>query len=150
VDASFPIISTSIVANLSKDTIDRAKGESVTVTGQINPGIANVPITVTFVKPDGSSVDRVVTASEEGGFIVSRTLDTVGNWTVTAWFSGAEYPSHTYTSAYSADLPLKVVDLQKPPSEEGIPREYVYAGVAILVMVIIVIAGYAYIRRGKK
>jgi outer membrane protein assembly factor BamB len=150
VDASFPIIPTSIVANLSKDTIDRAKGESVTVTGQIKPGIAGVFITVTFVKPDGSSVERVVTASEDGSFIVSRTLDTVGNWTVTAWFSGAEYPSHAYTCSYSTNLPLTVVESQKPPPEEGTSREYVYAGAAILVMVMVVIAGYTYIKRGKK
>ena len=97
VDASFPIISTSIVANLSKDTISRTKAESVTVTGQIKPGIANALITVTFVKPDGTTVDRAVTANEKGAFTVSYTPDTVGNWTITAWYSGAESPSHAYT-----------------------------------------------------
>ena len=150
VDASFPIISTSIVANLSKDTINLTKAESVTVTGQIKPGIANAPITVTLVKPDGATVNLNVTANEEGNFTASYTPETVGNWTITAWYSGAEYPSHAYAHAYSADLPLKVVESQQPPPEEGIPVEYVYAGVAIVVIVIIAIAGYAYMKRRRK
>jgi len=151
VDASFPIISTSIVANLSRDTVDRTKGESVAVTGQIKPGIANAHMTVTFVKPGGTTVDLKVTANEEGVFTASLTPDTVGNWTVTAWYSGAEYPSRAYTNAYSADLPLKVVESQQPPPpEEGLLMEYVYAGVAIVVIVIIAIAGYAYMKSCKK
>ena len=148
VDASFPIISTSIVANLSKDTIDRTKAESVAVTGQINPGIVNAPITVTFVKPDGTTVDLAVTANEEGAFNASYTPDTVGNWTITAWYSGAEYPSHAYTHAYSAHLHLKVVETQQPTPPP--PEEYVYAAAAIIIIAVIAVAAYLFIKKGKK
>jgi outer membrane protein assembly factor BamB len=156
VDASFPIINTSIVANLNKDTINLTKAESVTVTGQIKPGIAYTPITVTFVKPGGAAVDLSVTANEEGSFTASYTPDTVGNWTITAWYSGAEYPSHAYTYSCSADLPLKVVESQQstqPPASTGIPVEYVYAAVAIVAIVTIVIvvaAGYMLMKKRKK
>jgi hypothetical protein len=153
VDASFPIISTSIVANLSKDTINRTKAESVFVTGQIKPGIADAPITLTFVKPSGAIVNLTVTANEEGNFTASYTPDTVGNWTITAWYSGAEYPSRSYTSAYSTDLHFTVVEAQQPPPPEqaaGLPTEYVYAGVAILGIIIVAFAGYTYMKRRKK
>ena len=149
-DARFPIITTSIVANLSEDTIDLAKAESVTVSGQIKPGIANAPITVTFVKPDRTTIDRAVTANEKGVFTVFYMPDTIGNWVVTARYNGAEYPSRAYTHAYSADLPLEVVETQQPPPEKGIPREYLYAGAAIVAIVIIAIAGYAHMKSRKK
>ncbi len=143
VDASFPVISTSIVANLSRDAIDLTKAESVIVTGQLEPGIANAPITVILVKPDGSTVDVAVTTNEKGAFAASYIPDTVGNWIITAWYSGAENPSRAYAYAYSAHLPLKVIEPQQP-------REYVYAGVTIIVIVIIAITGYVYMKRRKK
>ncbi len=143
VDASFPIISTSIVANISRDTIDLTKAESVIVTGQLEPGIANAPITVILVKPDGSTVDIPVTTNEKGTFAASYMPDKVGNWTITAWYSGAENPSRAYTHAYSAHLPLEVIEPQQP-------REYIYAGATIIVIVIIATAGYVYMKRRKK
>jgi len=47
-------------------------------------------------------------------------------------------------------LPLEVIESQQPTPKEGIPREYVYAGATIIVIVIIVIAGYVYMKRRKK
>jgi hypothetical protein len=48
-------------------------------------------------------------------------------------------------------LPLKVVETQQPtPPEKGIPREYFYAGAAIVVIVIIAITGYAHMKSRKK
>jgi outer membrane protein assembly factor BamB len=148
VDASFPIVTTSVVANLSNDTVSLANAESVTVTGQLEPGIANAPITVTFVKPDGTTVDRDVTANEKGAFSVSYIPDTAGNWTVTAWYNGAEYPSRTYTQAYSIDLPLKVVGPQQSPPK-GIPTEYVFAVASIIVIIVVSLSGYGYMKKGK-
>lgn len=154
VDSSFPITVTSITAKLSKDTINQTKAESVTVTGQIKPGIANALITVIFVKPGGATINLKVTANDVGNFTATYTPDTVGNWTVTAWYSGAEYPSHAYTSTYSADLPLKVVEAQQKPQPsaqgEGNPLEYVYVAAAIIVIAAIVLTTYTYMKRNKK
>ncbi len=147
VDVNFPIITTSLVANLSKNMINLTKAESVAVTGQLEPGIANAPIIVTFVKPDGSTLDVVVKTNEKGAFAASHAPDTVGNWTVNARYSGAEHPSRAYTPAYSTDLPLKVIELKEP--KEGIPREYVYAGATIIAIVIIAGSGYVYMKRRK-
>jgi outer membrane protein assembly factor BamB len=153
VDASFPIITTSIDANLSNDTISLANAESVTVTGQLEPGIVNAPITVIFVKPDGTTIDRAVTANEKGIFTVSYTPDTAGNWTVTARYNGAEFPSRIYTQAYSMHLPLKIVEPEQPPPpppppKEGIPTEYIFAIIGVILIVITTFL-YSYIKKGK-
>jgi hypothetical protein len=140
VDAVFPVTSTSIVANLSNGTIKGTKAESVTVTGQIKPAIASAPITVTLVKPTGTTVDLAVAANEQGNFTVSFTPDVVGNWTITALYKGAEYASHAYASAYSADLHLVVEELEQTPP---LPAEMIFAAIALVIIVIVIAAGYA-------
>ena len=153
VDASFPVTQTSIVANPSSYIVNRTKAESVTVTGQIKPGISNAPITVTFVKPNGDISNFSVIANDVGNFTVTYTPDAVGNWTINAWYSGAEYSNRAYTYACSADFHIKVVEAQQlqPPIEGvSIPADYVYVGIAILVIVIIAIAGFTCKKRRKK
>jgi outer membrane protein assembly factor BamB len=151
VDASFPIITTSIDANLNNDTVSLANAESVTVTGQLEPGIPNAPITVTFVKPDGTTIDRAVTTNEKGAFTISYTPDTAGNWTVTARYNGTEHPSRIYTQAYSMHLPLKIVEPQQPPlpPKERIPTEHIFAIVGVILIVVITTFLYGYIKKGK-
>lgn len=143
VDASFPVTATSIVANLSNGTVNRAKAESVTVAGQIKPAIASAPITVTFVKPTGATVDLAVSANEQGNFTVSFTPDVVGNWTITASYSGAEYASHAYASANSADLHLVVEELEQTLT---LPPEMIFAAIALVIIVIVIAAGYTITR----
>ena len=167
VDAIFPITSTSIVANLSKDTVNQTSAESITVTGEIKPEIAHILITVTFIKPDQTTVERVVQANEKGAFTVSYTPDTVGDWTITARYSGAEYSSRIYTAAYSADLPLKVVGSgeqtqpspgqpnsqeEQSPSEKsgsGITIEYLYGGAIAVIIIVVAISAYLLMKRRK-
>ncbi|MCZ2807724.1 MAG: PQQ-binding-like beta-propeller repeat protein [Candidatus Bathyarchaeota archaeon] len=140
----FPIISTLITAELDKGEVEI--GEAVTGCGQLTPGIAYAPITVTFVKSDGSIDDIQVAALENGSFHFTYTPDVVGNWTVTAWCSGAAYIGH------SADLALSVVESQQPPPSNwlGIPKEHFYAAVAIVAVAVITVAAYLLTRKRKK
>jgi outer membrane protein assembly factor BamB len=144
--ADYPPVTSNITIELEKTEVDL--GESVTGCGQLAPGIAYAPITVTFVKPSGTMDDIQVTALDNGAFNFTYTPDIVGKWAVTAsWKSDKGY----YRSAYSEDMHLEVVEQQHstPPATTGIPMEYVYAIVAVIAIVIIAAVGYLYMKRRK-
>jgi outer membrane protein assembly factor BamB len=158
VDASFPIITPSVYTNLNNNVVSLGNSESVTVTGYLEPRIVNAPITVTFLKPDGTITNRAVTSDEQGTFTTSYTPDTAGNWTVTAIYGGAEYPSHMYLQAYSDHLFLEVLELEpptssppsQPPPEGSIPTEIIFVIVGCIFMVVIVMLLYIYSKNKSK
>jgi outer membrane protein assembly factor BamB len=149
-----PLISTEVLASLSKSQVDKDLSESVTVSGNLSPIYAPVPVKVTFTKPDGTTIDVSATTTSEGDFGVSYTPDAIGDWTVTAWWEGDE----DRTFAFTEDMTLKVVGEEEPtngngeeppPEEEGIPTEYIYAAAAVIAIIVIAIAAYVYMKRGK-
>jgi outer membrane protein assembly factor BamB len=158
VDNSFPIITPSVNANLNTDKISLADSESVTVTGSLEPKIINAPITVTFLKPDGTIIENFVTANEQGAFTTSYTPDTSGNWIVTAIYEGAEYPSRMFTQAFSDHLFLEVFESEiptssqssQPPPEGSIPTELVFVIVGFIFLVVIAVFLYVYIKERPK
>lgn len=153
VDASYPITSTSIVAKLSSCLVNRTRAESVTVTGQIQPGIAEAPLQVTFTNPTGTNKSLSITADEEGNFTVIYTPDVAGNWNVTALYNGAEYPSHTYTPTSSTALLLEVVEAAPTPEQltpTNVPPEYAYTGASVAIIAIAAAAAYLYLKKRKK
>lgn len=138
------------VISLKLEQTEVTVGKSVTGFGQLTPGIANAPITVLFVEPDGG-VDKIqVATSGSGVFNFTRTLDVVGRWTVKAqWQSDKQY----YSSAYSEAVPLEVVS-EKPSSSPngggaGVLLDYIYAAVAVMAIVIIIGAVVILRRRAK-
>jgi outer membrane protein assembly factor BamB len=160
VDAIFPTITTSIVAHLSNDLIMLNDAESITITGQLEPKIAYVPITITFVKPDCLFIDRTVTTNKNGAFSLSYVPETAGNWTITVYYDGAEYPSHKYAQAYSVDLYFNVVEPSQSPQgditsepeqslQESIPTEYIIAIFCIIIILVISISGYLYLKKNR-
>jgi outer membrane protein assembly factor BamB len=129
----YPAMNSNITFELEKTKVDL--GESVTGYGQLTPEIAHAPITVTFVKPDGTKDDIQVTALEKGTFNFTYTPDLIGGYIVSAWWQSDK---GYYYSAYSEEVPLEV----RP--------QYIYAIVAIVVIVVIAIIVYIYIKRRKK
>jgi hypothetical protein len=115
-----------------------------------------IPLKVTFVKPDGGTIDTDATFnSQTGVFTASHTPDTVGKWSVVAWVGGDRIAS--YADSYSNSIDLNVIqytppETQPPPEEQAaaIPVEYIYAGVAIVVIVVAALAGYMLMKRRKK
>jgi outer membrane protein assembly factor BamB len=128
------------------DKSEVKKGEAVTGTGQLSPGISYAPVTVFFTKSDGT-VDSVdVTASKDGAFSFSYKPDVVGVYTVSVWCSGASYIMH------SADLPLSVDGAhQTSPNQEesGITTEQAIAAVVIFAIAVIVVVAYWFVKKGK-
>ena len=141
--SEYPALNSSITIELSKSKV--VLGESVTGFGHLVPSMANASIMVSFVRPDGTVIDMQVATSEKGAFNFAYTPDVVGNWTVDAqWQSDKGY----YPSAYSEHAPLEVT--VAPHGGANMPIEYIYAAVIAIVIIIVALLGYAYVKRTKK
>ena len=160
VDAIFPIVTTSIAARLSHDRVILNESGFIAVTGQLEPKIAYAPVTITFIKPDGTVIDRAITTNEKGEFSFSYVPEVAGNWSVTAWYNGAEYPSRKYAQTHSADLNFSVVEpSQSPqadipsendqPPREFIPTEYIVAIFCIIIIIVVSIFGHVYLKKKR-
>jgi hypothetical protein len=80
--------SSSITCSVSLDSL--YLNDNVTVSGDIDPDLEGVTITLEFTKPDGSSELITTTSNSTGGYSIEYTPDMAGNWTVTASWQGDE------------------------------------------------------------
>lgn len=79
-------------------------GRDVEVSGLISPAFLNVPVTLTYVKPDGSKFNRTITTGLDGTFSDTYTVDAAGLWKITASWEGNE----NYIGAVSYPTSLTV------------------------------------------
>ncbi len=91
--------SSTISCSVSPSTIN--VGENVTVSGTISPAHANVAVTLSYTKPDASTLERTVTTSLEGTFQDIIQLDREGSWSVTASWEGDEDTNGAISSTVS-------------------------------------------------
>jgi outer membrane protein assembly factor BamB len=152
----YPVIQGQITTEMDKDKV--VIGESVTGQGQLTPGIANAPITVTFVRSNGTADRLQVTANEDGDFSFTYTTDAVGNWTISIWCLGVTYIMH------STDLHLEVVeptetipepeptDGEEPPPthNSGIQIIYIIAAAITISLALIFTIAYLFISKKNK
>jgi len=135
--AGYPAINTNVAVELTVPEL--ALGESTTVLGRLTPGIANESIMLTFIKPAGSEYTAQVTTSEKGGFNFAYTPDVAGNWSVSAqWQTDKGY----YISAHSEQALMEV----NASASGFLSGEYVYAVVIALVIIVIVLLGFFYVK----
>lgn len=66
-------------------------GESVTVSGLLSPAPPTVTLTLTYFKPDGSTLTRSATTSANGSFADIYKAEAAGLWAVTASWSGDQH-----------------------------------------------------------
>ncbi len=143
----YPVISGQIPTELDNSKV--VIGDSVTVRGQLTPGIAYAPMTATFVKSNGAVDNQQVTANRDGSFSFTYTPDVVGSWTVSIRCSGAAYIMH------SADLPLEVVEPHEssPETEEPPPAggssiiAYIIVAAAAISIAVIVAVAYLFMKK---
>jgi hypothetical protein len=95
-------ISTTISCSTSSSEI--TEGDSVTVSGSINPSVSSKTATLTYKKPDGSTFTRASTTGSDGSYSDSYKPDVVGSWSVSALWTG----DATYDGASSSSKSLNV------------------------------------------
>jgi outer membrane protein assembly factor BamB len=139
------------------DTNEVETGGIITGRGQLTPGIAHAQITVTFVKSDVTVDSIQVTAQNDGTFSFNYTPDVVGEWTVSVRCSGATYIMQ------SVELPFNVVEEAYVPEQvqpehgqpineqdSGIPTEYVTAAVTIIIIALMAVVSYWFMKKRNK
>jgi hypothetical protein len=111
-------------------------GNSTTVSGSISPAVSGVQVTLTYTKPDGTTLVRTATSGTDGSFTDTYSPDKVGSWSVTVSWAGND----AYFGATSLAATFTVTE----SSAAGIPMEYVYVAVIVIIIIIAVLAAYWY------
>jgi hypothetical protein len=111
-------------------------GNSTTVSGSISPAVSNVTVTLTYTKPDATTISRTVTTGADGSFSDTYTPNVVGSWSVKANWTGNDY----YFGSTSFDATFTV----KAPNATGFQMEYLYVAVIVIIVVFAAIAAYWY------
>jgi hypothetical protein len=65
-----------------------AEGQSITITGALDPFFRGETITLRYQPPSGSAITRTVTTDNSGEYSDTYTPSTTGSWTVTASWAG--------------------------------------------------------------
>jgi hypothetical protein len=129
-----PPSSSAISCSVSLTSVP--SGNSTTVSGSISPAVSGVQVTLTYTKPDGTTLTRTTTSGNDGSFTDTYSPDKVGSWSVTASWAGND----AYFGATSLAAAFTVTE----SSAAYIPMEYVYAAVIIITIIIAALAAYWY------
>jgi len=123
-------IKTELSCSASKATI--TQGESIVVSGSLNVTLSGKTVTLTYRKPDGSTINRTITTGSDGSFSDSYTPDTTGSWSVTASWAG----DYTYKGATSSSQSFMV---NAVPFIETLLGMATIGGAIILIVIIVVV-----------
>ncbi|MCW4010481.1 MAG: PQQ-binding-like beta-propeller repeat protein [Candidatus Bathyarchaeota archaeon] len=146
----------------------------VATPSNMNPGLPDADVIVSFTKPDGTSLNLTATTDKAGYFSVSYTPTDVGAWGWVAYYEGKCTTGLTYNEAYSEYAGLTVdappngntqtaapqttaptsvaptaAEPTSTPADDAFPMEYIYAVIAVIVVVIVVVAAYLYFKQKK-
>jgi hypothetical protein len=186
-------LTTQTTTAASVDTTTPNTGQAVTVTVKLTsvptsnvyqeiglaapiPSLPNQGLTVTFIKPDGTTVvDVPATTDTYGNAVVSYAPDVAGNWQVVAAYNGKMSARQTLAKSASDVIALTVGGATPTPSETATPagtatptpvatvtptptssgtggttdNTLLYVGIAVVVIVVIVLAALVLMRRKK-
>jgi outer membrane protein assembly factor BamB len=140
----YPVTAGQILTQLETDEVEVNK--TVTGCGQLMPGIAYAPITVTFVNSNGVVESMQVTAQNDGAFSFDYTPDVLGEVKVSFQCSGAMYIMHGGELRFNVVEPQQTSEPDQTPDEQdqtqdsGIPSEYVIAAAVALIVAVAVVA----------
>jgi hypothetical protein len=138
-----PSTPTSITLSLSTKSV--TLGNNLTVSGSITPSVSGFPpvsgvtVTLTYTRPDGTTLTRTVASGTDGSFSDTYTPNVAGSWSVEAsWAGNANYLGAT---SFAEDFTAT------NPSENGISTVYLYAAAAIAIIAIVAVAAYLYLKK---
>jgi hypothetical protein len=124
-------IKTTISCDVSLPTV--TEGDSVAVSGVINATVSGETVTLTYTKPDSSTITRSVTTKPDGSYSDQYTPEATGSWSISASWAG----DSTYDGATSAVQTFEVN--QQEETSTPLPME---------VVVVVVVIGVAAVGAG--
>ncbi len=138
-DAAPPTV-TSISCSVASSSL--SLGQAQVTSGSISPTVTNVTVTLTYTKPDGSTLNRDVSIGAEGSYSDTYDPDAAGSWTVKASWAG----NINYLGSTSFATPFTV----KGNSSSSLPTEYIYIAIAAVVIIILAVALFLWNRSRQK
>ena len=116
----------SISLSISKESL--RKDEPITISGSLNPQLAGITITLTFMKPDGTTFSENVLTDSNGSFSWVFTPRDKGEWNMYAsWLGNENYEGASSSSLSFLVLPkpaeFKVTDLNITPAEAEVRQQ---------------------------
>ena len=85
---SFKVVKASTILSIKASESKVVKGNTIVISGSIEPVVPEAAITITFTKPDGSTFNKTVTTDSQGAYSYSYTPTETGSWNVKASWKG--------------------------------------------------------------
>ena len=133
---------------------DTTSGAYVPEPSEYHPGLPDATVKVSFTKPDGSDMTLDTTTDKQGYFSLSYSPTDTGEWGWVAYYEGMRTPGITYNEAYGEWNPFTVNSPAagggsggEEPAPAAFPMEYVYAAIAVIVIVAVVFLAYFFLKR---
>lgn len=126
----FGKIPSALSCSVSKDTV--TQGESIVVSGSINLTLSGITVTLTYKKPNSSTMNRTVTTGSDGSYSDSYTSDATGSWSVSASWPG----DTTHIGATSSSQSFMVNAI--PFIETPLGMALIGGGIILIVIVAVV------------
>lgn len=127
--------STPTATNCSVAPTSVTLGNTVTVSGYVistlSTPVSGVSVTLTYTKPDATTLTRTVTTGTDGSFNDAYNPSVAGSWSVKAnWLGNANHLGSTsFAAAFTVTNP-----------GAGVPMEYVIAAAAVIIVIVAIVA----------
>jgi len=115
----FTVIKTPSSISIQTSETQITEGDSVTVSGSINPAVPGAEVVIVFTKPDGSTSTRTVSTGSDGSCLELYIPTETGSWSIKASWEG----DSTYSGATSQTLEINVVEAPSPSSLKIIVKD---------------------------
>jgi len=125
-------IFSSISLSLSSSFIN--EGDSISVSGVIDPALSGKNVTITIRRPDGLRANRTVTTGYDGSFVDSFLPDAGGYWGVSTSWSG----DATYDGALGIEQTFEVTNLYRAIGLQNLTIPILGGAVAGIVITVLV------------
>jgi hypothetical protein len=125
------------------DPTSLPSGENTYIRGGIMPAVSTT-VTLTYTKPDGTTMTRTQTSETNGLYEDVYAPDVEGAWAVKASWAGSA--THTASASPAAYFTVTAPPEAPPEPEEAFPIEYVYLLVALIVIVAVVLVAFIWLR----
>jgi hypothetical protein len=103
-------MATELSCSVSKNAL--TEGNSIVVSGSISVPLSGKTVTLAYMKPDGSTLNRTVTTGSDGGYSDSYTPDASGSWSVVAsWAGDSAYSGATSSSRSFSVTPQSFIEI---------------------------------------
>jgi hypothetical protein len=89
-------------------------GDSLTVSGSIQPSVSGANVTLIYTKPDGSSITRHIITGVDGSYSDSYEPSQLGSWWIEVSWDG----DHGHHASRSQSIELSVIE-PEPEAEES-------------------------------